>query len=497
MAHAYDLTTAARLLEAEEKEVKKEIRHGGIRILPGTGRDIFISENEIARRNNKKSVSWSIAEIGQLDGPGRLVHQMLDQHEGFSNDPTPMLARLYELSDETNCAGLIVVGDLRRNAGWRENEKPAAEAQRILESLQNAHGVPAGIVDPNWQDNLRKYEIFDFCWVSLLPKGKDNAVAIEYAFTHSDLHLQSGKWKWDALEVQRRDGAYARDYVQIHELDSILGKGVLTTWPLINEDSELETNQFINAINDVEREVWHVDPDNLYLVERSIERIADYSARVDPGAERLCDYFLNLARRAAFDLMAQRERNREVPESAIWRVPDGIKTTFWSPVDGQASLDERLDKLMEIYPHRKNESTPREVKDQLAFAYYMLPAVDEYSGMPNEKIAHAIRHVLDVIAAWYSQRYENETITPWWNAEHRGSVERRSAVVPKIRAWIDEGLPVKEPDSGDNSHKARDWRILNNARQKIANASLILENEEGQLFFTDAREVTVWTSTNV
>lgn len=487
MAHVYDLTTAAQLLQVEEKEVKRGVRHGDIHTIPGTGRDIFISENEITRYGDRKSASWSIAEIGQLEKPARLVHQSIYQRETFSDDSTPILLRLYELSDETNCAGLIVIGDLRRDVGWHKNDYPPSDARHILESIKNAHGSPTDMTALEWQDNMSRYSIFDFCWVGLFPNEEGNAVAIEYAFTHSDIDIRLSHF----VEIERYDGTRARDYVQIHELDNILGDGVLTTWPLMSEDSELENNQFINAINDVEREIWHVDPHNLYLAKRSIERIADYPADITEQAD-IRDRFLNLAYRATFDLMAQRECSREVPDSAIWRVPESINTTLWSPFDGQAPLSERLDRLVSMYPHSEREWTSHDINEVLAFARHILDNVDEYSDKPNEKIAHALRHVLDVIAAWYCQRYENETIAPWWNAAHRACVERRSAIVPEIRAWIDEGLPVKEPAPGDNSQRARNWRILNNARHKIANASLILDNEQGRLFFTDDRENTVW-----
>lgn len=507
MARSYDLADAAHLLDMEEKAVKKAIRYGKIKTAPRSGREIFISENEIARYTTQRPVSWSIAEIESQDAFCTLVQQKVEHYASLGD--RPVLVRLYDLGDKANCPGIIVIGDLQRDIGFRKYDVPAESAREILLSLKSSDGspyVPASQDAVKWHEDMENLDIFDFCWIGLSPAGRGTATAIEYAFTRSDWTTKFDKWSrptqgWDTLEARRRDGSPVRDYVEISELDYILGDDVLRTWPLLNEHSELENSQFMDAINDVEREVWQLDPYDLYLSKNSIQTIKRNCLADDPHKINDRDSFFDLAHRAIYDLLAAREQDHQVPDYARWKAHYGLNVQLWHEFNDELPLDERLDKLAALYPHDRNHQwQPEHVIDALVFAKHALSNVDEYSGEPDLETAAALRHTLDVIAVWYAQRFDSRPLTLWWTTENLGKANRMSALLPETKSWIDEGLPVREPKPDDNSRRARNWRALNMARQEVIEnsgvkspeVSLILDNKEGVLFFTDSREATVW-----
>ena len=504
MALSYELADAARLLDMEEKAVKKAIRYGKIKPVPSSGREIFISENEIARYTTQRPVSWSIAEIESQDAFCTLVQQKVEHYASLGD--RPVLVRLYDLGDKANCPGIIVIGDLQRDIGFRKYDVPAESAREILLSLKSSDGSPYVLASQDavkWHEDMENLDIFDFCWIGLSPAGRKSATAIEYAFTRSEW---TTKWNadivgWSALEVHRRDGTPVRNYVEISELDYILGDEVLRTWPLLNEHSELENSQFMDAINDVEREVWQLDPYDLYLSKNSIQTIKRNCLADDPHKINDRDSFFDLAHRAIYDLLAAREQDHEVPAYAKWRAHHSLNVQLWHEFNDELPLDERLDKLAALYPHDRNHQwQPEHVTDALVFAQHALSNVDEYSGEPDPETAAALRHTLDVIAVWYAQRFDSRPLTLWWTTENLGKANRMSALLPETKSWIDEGLPVREPKPDDNSRRARNWRALNMARQEVIEnsgvkspeVSLILDNKEGVLFFTDSREATVW-----
>lgn len=508
MARSYDLADAAHLLDMEEKAVKKAIRYGKIKTAPRSGREIFISENEIARYTTQRPVSWSIAEIESQDAFCTLVQQKVEHHPSLGD--RLVLVRLYDLGDKANCPGVIVVGDLQRDIGFHKDDDLAESAQEILSSLKSSDGspyVPASQDAGKWYKDMESLDIFDFCWIGLSPTGKGTATAIEYAFTHSEWTTKFDKWGrpiegWDALEARRRDGSPLRNYVDIAELDDTLGDGVLRTWPLLNEHSELENSQFMDAINDVEREVWQLDPYDLYLSKNSIQTIARNCLADNPHTINERDSFFDLAHRAIYDMLAAREQDHNVPDYAIWKAHDALNVQLWHEFNDELPLDERLDKLAALYPHDRNHQwQPEHVIDALAFAQSALNNVDKYSGEPDPETAAALRHTLNVIAIWHAQRFDSHPLIPWWEAEKRGKVTRLSALLPETKSWIDEAMPVKEPEPNDNSRRARNWRALNVARQEVIEKSgvgspeisLILDNEDGVLFFTDSREAGIWT----